>query len=259
MTAAPPRRLEHAIDLVRELVLRDVRLRYRRSALGLLWSQIGPLATLLVLNFLFTRVVPLGIENYATFTFIGLLAWYWFQGSLQAATGSVPANADLVRQPAFPVVLLPVATVLSHLVHFLLGLPLLFIAIAVTSGIHVTASALPAIIAVEAIVLLGPAYVLAALNARFRDVGHVVGLVLRLMFFATPIFYNATRLTDSRFELFYRWNPLARLISAYRDALLLGRWPDVRTIVILVVAGTAGTLLGSRVYVHAASRFAEEA
>src|SRR5690606_19580849 len=108
-------------DLLAIMVMRDMKLRYKRSVMGIAWSLLNPLAQLAVFGFVFRFVLPLDIPNYTAFLFIGILAWSWFQGSLQQATGAIVENGALIGYPGFPVAVLPVVTVTSHLVHYLLA------------------------------------------------------------------------------------------------------------------------------------------
>jgi lipopolysaccharide transport system permease protein len=243
-------------DLVWELVARDVKLRYRRSVLGIAWSQLAPLSMIAIFSFVFGHILPLKIPHYPAFLFVGLLAWIWFQTSLLAGTQSVTASRDLVRQPGFPVPLLPVVAIGSGLINYLLALPVMLFWIGVTTGgIPVTAVALPAILAVQFLIVLGPAYILAAVQVTFRDVGHIVEILLLPLFYATPIFYAHY---PHRFHLIYDLNPLARLMTAYRAVLLEGRWPNGSVLALLAVVGIAMVALGYWVFDKRAYRFAEE-
>ena len=107
-------------DLLQTLVARNMKLRYKRSVMGFAWSLLNPLAQLLVFSFVFTTVLPLNIPNYTVFLFTGLLPWTWFSGGLIEATEAIVGNRELIRRPGFPTAVLPVITILSHLVHFLL-------------------------------------------------------------------------------------------------------------------------------------------
>ena len=106
----------HVRDLLHVLVGRDIKLRYRGSLLGVLWSLLNPLAHLVVLVFVFQWVAPLNIPNYPLFVFTGVLAWNWFSAALPAATISITSNRQLIRQPGFPAAILPAVPVLSSLV-----------------------------------------------------------------------------------------------------------------------------------------------
>jgi lipopolysaccharide transport system permease protein len=251
--------LDHPVqrrDLVWELVAREVKLRYRRSVLGIAWSQLAPLSMIAVFSLVFTRFVPLGIHNYPAFLFVGLLAWIWFQSAVLAGTQSVVAGRDLVRQPGFPMPLLPVVAIGTNLINYLLALPVMLAWVGVTNGgIPATAVLLPIILGVQFLITLGPVYLLAAIHVTFRDVGHIVEISLLPLFYATPIFYSHI---PSRFRLLYDVNPLAHLMSAYRAVLLEGRWPEMTALFFVAVAGFAMVVIGRSVFNRRAVHFAEE-
>ena len=122
------RRLPQLWDMVAILVERDMKLRYKRSTIGLAWSMLNPLLQFAVFYLVFRFILPVGRENYGLFLFIGLLAWGWFQNSLQIGCSAIVDHASLVRQPGFAPSALPLATVLSSLLHFLIALPIVFTA-----------------------------------------------------------------------------------------------------------------------------------
>lgn len=250
-------RLRQRADLLVELVRRDLRLRYRRSILGVAWSQLAPLTLLAVLTFVFAHVVPLGIPNYAVYVYTGLLAWTWFSGALVGMTDSIVANPDLVRRPGFPVEVLPVGAVCAHLVFFVLALPVLAVPLALGPGLHPTVAAVPLVMAAQFLFLLGPGFVLAAANVTFRDVSHLVGVVLVPLFYATPVFY-APQQVPHRFRWAYELNPAHQLVAAYRAALVEGRWPDPAALAAVAAAGAVLALAGRAVFVRGAHRFAED-
>ena len=114
------RRLRHMIDLLHELIVRDMKLRYKRSKLGLIWSLFNPLSQVIVLSIVFRFILPTKIPNFTVFLFTGVLVWSWFSTSLHAATVSIVNNGMLIRRPGFPIVILPIVTVSTNLIHFLL-------------------------------------------------------------------------------------------------------------------------------------------
>lgn len=242
--------------LVWELTLRNLRLRYRRSVLGLLWAQIGPLTYVLVLTVVFTRVVPLDIDDYPVFVLLGMLPWLWFQSSLVAGTTSVVSAPDLVRQPGFPRLALPVVAVVSTLVNHLLGLPVALAGAALVTGtVHLTALAVVPLLAIQLLLCLGPAFALASLHARLRDTAHLVGVVLVPLFYATPVFYDAAAL-DAAPVL--RLNPMVPIIDGYRDALLEGRWPSLVPLVAVTCAALLLLTGGVGLYRARMPRFVED-
>jgi lipopolysaccharide transport system permease protein len=113
------------------------------------------------------------------------------------------------------------------------------------------------VIAVQFALLLGPAYLLAAVQVSARDTGHLVGVLLVPIFYATPVFYAASAVPD-RYRALYGLNPINRLIDAYRGVLLDGRWPDMVALLVIAVLSAAAIIVGRRVFVRSAHRFAEE-
>ena len=251
-------RWTHVRDVLRELIARDVKLRYRGSYFGMAWTLLNPIAELAVLLFIFGSVLPLQIENYAAFLFTGLLVYTWFQSSLVFATVAVVNNRDLIRRPNVPLGILPIISVASTLLHFLLSLPVLVVLMAVT-GVPITGAvlALPALIAVQFVLILALAYPLAALHVWFRDTQYFLKVGLQLLFFMTPVFYEA-RTIPERFRFLYRFNPMAGIVDGYRDVLIRGAVPSIQTWVTLLVASTALLLIGLAAFKRASRHFADE-
>jgi lipopolysaccharide transport system permease protein len=245
-------------DLLRELVSRDIKLRYRGSLLGVLWTLLNPLAELLVLLFVFSVVFPSTIPNFPAYLFLGLITYGWFQTAVNFATGAVVGNRELVRRPGVPVLLLPVVTVASNLVHFLLSLPILW-TLLLLNGVAVTAAVvfLPALIAIEFVLILGFAYPVAIVHVWFRDTQHVLRVALQLLFFLTPIFY-ATDAVPENVRWFYRVNPMAHMVDAYRAVLLRGELPTAASLLYLTVLSVALLLLGLAWFRRASYRFPDE-
>lgn len=248
----------HARDLLYELVSRDMKLRYKRSILGVFWSLLNPLAYLLVFTFLFQRVVPLEIPNYPLFAFTGVLAWSWFSSALTGATLSITSSREFVHHPAFPVAVLPAVPILSNLIHFLIALGLLLTLLVLKGAwLSRTVLALPLIIVLQFSMTLALAYFSATLNVRFRDTAHLLSVALMLGFFLTPVFYRQASVPEA-FQTVYRLNPMLHLIQAYRDVIIHGEWPDFRSLVLVAAAAIPMLWLGHRRFVRASYEFAEE-
>src|SRR5436190_23207694 len=113
------KQLVYRRDLLRELVGRDLKLRYKRSMLGMAWALINPLMQLVVFTFLFRKVVRLDIPHYSSYVFSGVLAWNWFQTSLYMGAGAIVDNRELIRRPRFPAAVLPAVTISTNLIHYL--------------------------------------------------------------------------------------------------------------------------------------------
>jgi homopolymeric O-antigen transport system permease protein len=245
-------------DLLRELVSREIKLKYKRSVLGIGWSLMTPIAQLLVFYFVFELALPLRIPNYIVFLFTGVLVWTWFQSSLMIATGAVVDNRELIKRPGFPAAILPAVTVTTHLIHFLVAFPILLI-LSVHRSVNITGAifGIPFIIALQLTLTLGLAYLAASLHVRFRDTQYLVGVLLQMLFFLTPVFYDVSTIPE-RYRWVYRLNPMVHLLDAYRGILIHGKMPDVVSMAALALAAACLVYVGYVVFVRASYKFAEE-
>jgi lipopolysaccharide transport system permease protein len=253
----PSMRLIYIRDLLFTLVGRDMKLRYKRSILGIAWSLLTPLAQLGVFYLTFDILLPLNIPNYPAFLFSGLLVWNWFQGSLHQATSAIVDNRDLMKRPGFPAAILPAVTVASNLIHFLLALPILFVFLFL-GGVGLTGAVmvLPLVIALQFILTLSLAYFTATFYVTFRDTQHLLGVVLNLLFFLTPIFYKSSDL-PAQYKAFYRLNPMVHLIEAYRAILLYGQLPNGIDLLALSLPAIVVLALGYYVFRKASDHFVD--
>ncbi len=252
------RRARHVFDLAYALLERELKVEYKTTTLGILWGLANPLLQLLVYSFLFNRVISLDIPNYGLFLFPGLLAWTWFQTSLAQGARCITSQRDLVRQPGFPVMVLPAVSVAVDLVNLLLALPLFFLFSAIR-GLepHAVALLLPILLGLQFVLMLGPAYLVGALNVMFRDTERIVAICLQLLFFMTPVFYGVRNIPKS-LRFVYKFNPMATLIEAYRDILVLGRAPNWGALAVLLAASVVLVIIGYRAFERMKNRFVEE-
>lgn len=251
------RRWIHVRDILRELIARDVKLRYRGSYFGMAWTLLNPIAELAVLWFVFGNVLPLRIDNYAAFLFTGLLVYTWFQTSLFHATVAVVSNRDLIRRPDVPLDILPIVSVASTMLHFLLSLPVLF-GLLIWTGVPLTRAlvALPGLVAVQFVLILALAYPLAALHVWMRDTQYFLKVGLQLLFFLTPVFYEP-RAIPERYRDLFQVNPMAAVVDGYRDVLVRGVLPPLQTWVLTGLASVAVLLAGLAVFRRASRYFAD--
>ena len=250
--------LAQRFDILRELVDRDMKLLYKRSTLGIAWTLINPLLQLVVFAFVFQVVLPTSISRYASFTFTGLLVWNWFQSSLYQATGVIIGNRSLIRQPGFPIAILPVVVTTTGFIHFLLALPVLIIFLLI-DGIELkpVILLLPILQALQFMLSVSLAYVLAALNVTFRDTQHTLGVVLTLLFYVTPIFYDIKHL-PANYQSFYNLNPMVHIVSAYRAILLEGTVPNWEPLIIIAIVMMVCLPIGLQFFRRQSDRFVEE-
>lgn len=252
------RKIAHFFDLLRVLVDRDMKLLYKRSALGIAWTLINPLLQLAVFSFVFRSVIPINIPQFSSFAFSGLLIWTWSQTALFQATGLITSNKALIRQPNFPTAILPVVTTMTGLIHFLLALPVLIIFLAV-DGVQPNSVlfVLPLLMVIQFVLTVGLAYPLAALNVTFRDTQHTLGVLLQMLFYLTPIFYDLNSV-PKEFQPFYQLNPMVPLIEAYRAILLKGTPPDWQALLIVSLIVAVILPIGLAIFRRQSNTFVEE-
>lgn len=251
------RRHRHTLDLIAHLVAREFHLRYQRSALGWLWSLIQPLFRFLVLYLVFSRIVDLEIPNYALFLFTGLLGWNWFASGTASATSSVLSRRELVLRPGVPRSVVPVVSVLTDGLDYLAAVPVLVGVLLVTGDLHLTALALPLVLAPMVALTLGLGFLLCVLNVHVRDVKVLVDLLLLLGFYVTPVFY-ARQVVPDDLSWLVDWNPLAWALDSQRRVLVEGVAPAAETFVPLVVLSLVLVVVGWAVYRRAARTFVDE-
>lgn len=252
------RRWRHAWDVLVVLFGRDLKVLYKRSTLGACWALVGPLLQLVVYTTLFKNVLAAPIENYPSYVFTGVLLWAWFQSSLNHSAGLIVGSKPLVRQPGFPLSLLPVVTVGVRLFHFVVALPILF-GLLWWSGVRPTLLWfwLPVLLGIQFMFIVGLAYPLASLNVVFRDTQHIVAAVLQLAMFLTPVFYSVQSIPEE-FRSYYYLNPMVTLMEAWRDVLLRGVCPDLHLLGVWSALGLAFLFAGRSAFVAQSHRFVEE-
>jgi ABC-type polysaccharide/polyol phosphate export permease len=256
-------------ELLYNLVLRELKARYKNSALGFFWSLLNPLGMMLVFTLVFTVMTPnTSFDNYPIFFLCGYLPWQYFSNGVMSGISSVAANANLVKKVYFPREVLPAATVLAALVNFLLALAVLFVALLVTrTPLSPYIWLLPVVIFVQTCFVLGVAFFLSALNVFYRDTLIIMEVVMQAWFFLTPVFYPIGVLPQS-YEflgmnldirrLMYILNPMASLIAAYRDLLYWGYRTDLDFLARTGVTVLVVLVVGYWFFVRHSARFAEE-
>jgi lipopolysaccharide transport system permease protein len=244
---ARPRSRQQLAELVVHLTQRQLESAHRFTFLGWLWPLARQLAQLAVLVFVFSKVLDLGIENYAIFVFAGLVVWGWFASAVTRATGVLVANRHLVFSPGFPSVVLPLVAVAVPLIDIASALPVLVVMLAVEGQLHATALLLLPLLVLEFVLIAGIALATASANVYFRDVEHLTGLVLLLLFYLTPVFYGLRNVPE-RFHWMLELNPLTPLIGSVRRVLIEGSLPMVSDLLALVTTSAVVAALGAWIF-----------
>lgn len=216
--------------MLQNLVIRDLKVRYKNSVLGVFWSLVNPLLMVSVFTLVFSVLNPnSNTQPYPIFFLTGQMPWGFFSGSLFAATTAVLANKSLVKKVYFPRELLPLASILSNLVNFFFGLGVLIVFL-YAFGLKLTIHALwlPALLFIQILFTLGLSLLLCTLNVFYRDVMMILDVVILAWFFLTPVLYPLEQFNNT-FQFLnltvapdrvMRWlNPMASIIDGYRTVL----------------------------------------
>lgn len=240
---------------------RNVRSLYKQSILGYAWIFINPLMQILTLTFVFSTILRVGRGTipypFPLFLFVALLPWLYFSSAVSSATDSITGSASMVTKIYFPREILVMATVFSKIVDLLLGVLILLGLMALYSVYPSwTLVWVPAIFAMQLLFTVGLALPLAALNLFFHDVRYLVGVVLMIWFYLTPIIYPVD-IVPERYKILFDLNPLSRVVNAYRRVLLEGTSPGMESFLVGMAAALLIFLLGYYLFKRMEAGFAD--
>ena len=216
-------------DLIRELVSRDIKLKYRRSVLGYIWSILNPLLVMVVMTVVFSAMFNRNIENYPVYLLTGRMLFEFLTNSTNGAMRSVVGNAALLKKTYVPKYIFTLAKVTSCMVDTIFSLGALFIVMIVTrSPFHWQMILLPLIILQIYIFCCGLGFLLADLNVFFRDIQYIYKAITTVWMYVTPIFYPLEQLPNELQFLIKVFNPLYYYVAQMRDVVLYGQLPGPR-------------------------------
>lgn len=209
-------------ELLYFLIWRDIKVRYKQTALGVLWAIIQPLMTMIVFSIFFGKLAKLSSDGvpYPIFSFAALVPWTLFAGGLSQASGSLVGSSNLIKKVYFPRLIIPTATVLAGVVDFLVAFGMLLL-LMLGYGIMPTINIiwLPALLLLTVVTSLGISLWLSALNVEYRDVKYVIPFLTQFWLFATPIAYSSSLLSEP-WRTIYGINPMVGVVEGFRWALL---------------------------------------
>jgi len=236
--------LHHNRELIWALALKELRVRYKRSALGFVWALLNPLLMMVILTIVFSTIARLPVDRYAIFLISALLPWTFFAQSLSYSVDSLVGNADLLRKVKVAKSVFPAAAVASNILNFLFSLvPLVGILLVLRFPFHWTWIFLPVPMLALMLFTAGCGFFCAAANVFYRDMGHIVQIVLSGWFYLSPVMYSPEFLPE-KYRWFIRLNPMLYLLNEFRMAIYYGQLPTIRSIAISMVIGASALILG---------------
>jgi ABC-type polysaccharide/polyol phosphate export permease len=253
-------RIRRYFDLIMGLALRDIKMRYQLSILGLYWAVLNPLLTAIIWSFVFSRIFRAqGIEGapYVVFVFCGFTFWSLFANSLMSAVTCLTGNASVLSKLYFPRLILPTASVLARLVDLVFSLLVLGMLMAFyrVAPSQVWCS-LPLLLLIELIFTLGMAYIVSALNVLYRDMGQVLGVLLMFWMYISPILYTMEQV-PSGIRDYFILNPIGQLIQMQTNTILGNGRLDFSALGVTTLLSVGVFLLGLLLFHKLEPVFAE--
>ena len=241
-------------DLVRTLVARELKVRYRRSAIGFLWTMLQPLLTMLVMELVFSAIFRSQLLNYPVYALAGILFWNFFSQSIVASMNSLRGNAQLLQKLPVPKAVFPIATVISGVVNLLFALVPLFVLLLVT-GHPLTPSLLflPVSILIAALFTLGAGLLLSPLAVFFSDVVELIGVMLTLLMYLTPIIYPQ-EIVPQHMRWVIRFNPIRSILEVFRDPIYNSKIPPLSHLTVSISIAVLALALGAWLFRRSSDR-----
>lgn len=244
-------------NMIVMLVRRDLRGRYRGSVLGFAWTFVNPILQLIVYTIVFSFVMRSNIEKYYLFLFVALIPWLAMASSVTGGSSCILMNQSMVTKIYFPRQVLPIATVTAAFVNMLLCMIVVLAVCLITNGLNflVLWYLIPTIL-IEYILALGIAFIVSAVTVYFRDLEHILQIVVMAWQFLSPIMYSLDMVPE-RAQKYFMLNPMTSIILSFRDILYYKQAPHLQTMLLSLILGVVFLVAGWFIFKKLNRRFAE--
>ncbi|MCI9286527.1 MAG: ABC transporter permease [Clostridia bacterium] len=245
-------------ELLKTNVKKDVGGKYKNSFLGVLWSFINPLLQIAVYAFVFQIIMRSNIENYAVYLCCALVPWQYFSSVVLRGAATIIDNGNIIKKVYFPREILPISIVTSEGINFLIS-TIIILGFVIVSGIGLSVNIFWyfLIVIIQYIISLGISFIVSSLSVYFRDLLHLLGVFMQLLFYATPIVYSAQDVPAS-FRWLLKINPMSYLIEGYRTIFYDKMPPNFQSLGIALLMGIVLCVIGYFVFRKLEKGFAEE-
>jgi len=254
-------------EVLLNLVMRDLEVKYKGSVIGIFWSLLNPVMMLLIYTVVFRYVIGMNVKNFPIFFMCGFLPWVFLSNSVTMAAPSVVNNPNLVRKVYMPRAIIPLSAMAACLVEFVMTLVILLLALPLFGHAPgLAAFLLPLIVIAQAVFVGGLALLFSASTVHFRDIKHLLDVLLIVWFWLTPIIYPLSKvqsldlpwpLLNSIVAGLISYNPMSVFVSVYRAVLLQNSLPPATTIAMLLIYAFGAAAIGWILFSRSSARFAE--
>lgn len=213
-------------ELILSLTKKELKVKYRGSVLGFFWSLLNPILTMLVYSFVFSIVLQVGTPQFAIFLICALLPFNFLSNSVNNGASSIIANSNLVNKIYFPREIIPLSIILANLFNFLLELVALFIVMGIMGyRFYIYLYLLPVVIFIQFFLVVGMTLLVSALNVFFRDLQHLITIIMMVWFFGTPIIYPLSMVPE-KYQFIIKINPMTIYAAYYRNIFYYVKYPE---------------------------------
>src|SRR5438874_4441619 len=235
-------------ELIWALALKELRVRYKRSLLGFFWALLNPALLMIVLTLVFGTIMRFSIDHYAVFLLSMLLPWTFFSQAMSYSVDSVVGNGPLLKKIYVAKLVFPVAAIVSNVVNFLLSLiPLALLIVLLRFPLHWTWLYLPVPMLGLFLFTLGASFFFAAANVFYRDVSHIIQIILSAWFYVSPIIYSLDFI-PAKHRWLFRLNPMLYVLNGFRLSIYYGRLPSPQSVFMSVACGMVALMIGFAVF-----------
>ena len=245
-------------ELLNTNVKKEIRGRYKNSILGVMWSFLNPLLQLAVYSIIFGALLAGGDSTYYIYICVALIPWTYFTTAITQSSFTIIGNADIIKKVYFPREILPISVVTSGAVNFVIS-TIIILFFVIFSGIGLSWYLLlyPVILLVQYVLLLGIGFIVSAITVYFRDLEHIIGIILLAAFYGTPIVYKLEQLPVN-LQIILQLNPMTHIINAYRDIFYYQQMPNMKIIGLLFLVSVALLVVGYFIFKKLQKGFAEQ-
>lgn len=252
------------LELIQNLVITEMKLKYKSSVLGFLWTFIEPLVLVFILLLVFTKLFRYDIPDYPTYLLLGILIWGYFSEATLSALRSITSNSNLIRKTYFPRIVLVISSNLVSLIDFILKFLVLLLILYATKFIFNWPSLVSInyiylvlfFIFIQSLFIFGISLFLSSMYVYFKDIYNIWNILLGIGFFASPIIYPKSILPLEYHFIFYL-NPMTYFIDAYRSILMYIKLPDVLDVLIIIFFTLLSLIFGYLIFDKLKIKFAE--
>jgi len=235
-------------ELIWALALKELRVRYKRSVLGFVWALLNPLLMMLVLTVVFGTLMRFTIPHYSIFLLSMLLPWTFFSQGLAYSVESIVGNGELLKKVRVATLVFPVAAVISNIINFLLSLiPLMLLIVVLRFPLYWTWVYLPIPMLGLFFFTLGVAFFFATINVYYRDVSHIIQIILSAWFYFSPVIYSLDFI-PAKYHWLFRMNPMLYVLNGFRLSIYYGLLPSKPSMAMSLACGFLALMIGFMIF-----------